>query len=56
MLAARTFFFDVGRDGPYALLSNRPAWRIRSRVPPVERLLGRTRLGLYQLLLAERQA
>ena len=56
VLASRTFFFDVSRNGPYAVLSNRPAWTIRSRVPRVERLLGRTRLGLYQLLLAQRQA
>ena len=55
VLASRTFFFDVGRDGPYALLSNRPAWSVRSRFPGVERLLGGTRLGLYQLLLAQRQ-
>jgi 2-polyprenyl-3-methyl-5-hydroxy-6-metoxy-1,4-benzoquinol methylase len=56
VLASRTFFFDVGRDGPYALLANPPAWRIRGRFPRVDRLLGRTRLGLYQLLVAQRLA
>jgi cyclopropane fatty-acyl-phospholipid synthase-like methyltransferase len=56
ILTWRTFFFDVGRDGLYALLANPPAWRIRGRLPWVERLLGRTRLGLYQLVLAQRQA
>lgn len=56
VVASRTFFFDVGRDGPYALLANPPAWRIRGRFPRVDRLLGRTRLGLYQLLVAQRLA
>ncbi len=55
VLASRTFFFDIGGDGVYRLLTNRFVKRLRREVAQVDRVIGRSDLGLYQLLVARKR-
>jgi hypothetical protein len=56
VLASRTFFFDAGRDRPYALPSNRPARRMEDGSRGSSGCSGGPAWARYQLLLAQRQA